>query len=132
MAAVHKGIAKRIRDHALIAIALDETFERGGPHRLLGRLHAVAPRVPLVTGWVSRDEALEHLERAVEIAPEDLANRLYLAEARLELEPERREQALRMLEAVIAAEPAPDRLVEDRRTQAQARAALEAAREASR
>ena len=56
MAAVHKGIAKRIRDHALIAIALDETFERGGPRRLLGRLHAVAPRVPLFTGWVSRTE----------------------------------------------------------------------------
>ena len=59
----------------------------GGPRRLLGRLHAVAPRVPLFTGWVSRTEGVEHLERAVAIAPEDLANRLYLAEARLELEP---------------------------------------------
>ena len=129
MAAVHKGIAKRIRDHALIAIALDETFERGGPRRLLGRLHAVAPRVPLFTGWVSRTEGIEHLERAVAIAPEDLANRLYLAEARLELEPERRDQVLREIEAVIAAAPAADLLVEDRRVQVEARATLDRARD---
>ena len=99
MAAVHKGIAKRIRDHALVAIALDETCERGGPRRLLGRLHAVAPRVPFFTGWVSRAEAIEQLERAVAIAPESLANRLFLAEARLELEPALRDQALLEIEA---------------------------------
>jgi tetratricopeptide (TPR) repeat protein len=131
LAAVHKGIAKRIRDHALIAIALDETFERGGPRRLLGRLHSVAPRVPLFTGWVSRSEGIEHLERAVAIAPEELTNRLYLAEARLELEPAHRDQALREIEAVVAAAPARDNLVEDRRVQAHARAALERARDES-
>ena len=113
----------------LIAIALDETFERGGPRRLLGRLHAVAPRVPFFTGWVSRTEGVEHLERAVAIAPEDLANRLYLAEARLELEPAHRDQALREIEAVVAAAPAPDHLVEDRRVQVEARATLERARD---
>ncbi len=131
MAAVHKGIAKRIRDHALVAIALDETCERGGPRRLLGRLHAVAPRVPFFTGWVSRAEAIAQLERAVAIAPESLASRLYLAEARLELEPAWRDRALLEIEAVIAAAPAPDQLVEDRRTQAEARAALERARAGS-
>jgi tetratricopeptide (TPR) repeat protein len=131
MAAVHKGIAKRIRDHASIAIALDETFERGGPRRLLGRLHAVAPRVPFFTGWVSRAQGVEHLERAVAIAPEDLANRLYLAEARLDLRPAYRDQARREIEAVIAAAPAPDHLVEDRRVQVEARATLERARDVS-
>jgi tetratricopeptide (TPR) repeat protein len=128
MAAVRQGIAKRIRDHALVAIALDETFERGGPRRFLGRLHAVAPRVPFFTGWVSREVAIEQLERAVEIAPADLTNRLYLAEARLEHDPERRAEALRAIETVIAATPAADNLVEDRRAQVEARAALDRAR----
>jgi tetratricopeptide (TPR) repeat protein len=124
LAAVQKGIAKRIRDHARIAIALDETVEHGGPHRLLGRLHAVAPRVPLFTGWVSRDQAVAELERAVAIAPTDLTNRLYLAEVRLEHVPERREQARAEIAAVIAATPDAANLVEDRRTQADARATL--------
>jgi hypothetical protein len=131
LAAVHKGIAKRIRDHAQTAIALDETVEHGGPHRLLGRLHAVAPKVPLFTGWVSRDTALAELERASAIAPADLTNRLFLAEARLEYVPAKRAEALAEIEAVIAATPDRANLVEDRRTQADARAALERARSKS-
>ena len=87
--------------------------------------------MPLFTGWVSREEALRQLARAVEIAPADLTNRLYLAEARLELEPEQRDAALREIEQVIAATPDPEHPVEDRRTQADARAALDRARERS-
>ena len=128
LAAVRKGVAKRIRDHALAAIALDETFEDGGPHRVLGRLHAVAPRVPLFTGWVSQEEGVRHLERAVEIAGADANNRLYLAEARLANEPERREELLREIEDVASSPPDPARTIEGLRTQAEARMALERAR----
>jgi len=124
LAAVRKGVAKRIRDHALAAIALDETFEDAGPHRVLGRLHAVAPRVPLFTGWVSHEEGLRHLERAIEIAPTDANNRLYLAEARLAGESAQREEALREFEAVASSPPDPARTIEGLRAQAEARAAL--------
>ena len=48
---------------------------------------------------------------------------------RLELGPAYRDQALREIEAVIAAAPAPDTLVEDRRVQGEARATLERARD---
>ena len=126
--AVRKGIAKVIRDHARLAIALDESYERGGPRRLLGRLHVVAPRVPLVTGWVDHDEGLRHLERAVELAPADPWNRLYLAEATLDLRPSARNRAIAELEAVVAAEPDPEHVVEDSRAQSLARAALAHAR----
>ena len=128
LAAVRKGVAERIRDHALVAIALDETIENGGPHRLLGRLHTVAPRVPLITGWVSHEEALRLLERAIEIAPADLTNRLYLAQARLLILPEQRDSALLEIEAVATAELDVESTVEGRRTQAEARAALAEAR----
>jgi hypothetical protein len=123
--AVRKGIAKRIRDHALFAIALDETYERAGPHRLLGRLHAVAPRVPFFTGWVSKDEAARHLERAVELAPEDVYNRLYLAELRLELAPQARAETEAELEAIAAAPPDPEHPVEDAEAKRAARALLD-------
>jgi hypothetical protein len=83
--------------------------------------------VPLFTGWVDRDEAIAQLERAVEIAPTDLTNRLYLAEARLEHDPEHGAAARSEIAAVIAATPATDNLVEDRRTQVEARTALERA-----
>ena len=124
--AVRKGVAKRIREHALLAVVLDETYERAGPHRLLGRLHAVAPRVPLLTGWVDRDQAVRHLERAVELAPDEVWNRLYLAEARLEHRPGERARAIADLEAVVAAQPDSEHGLEDRRAQRAARALLDA------
>jgi hypothetical protein len=124
--AVRKGIARRIRDHARFAIALDETYERAGPHRLLGRLHAVAPRVPFFTGWISRDEAARHLERAVELAPEDVYNRLYLAELRLELEPQERAEIEAELRAIASAPAGSEHPVEDARARRAARALLDA------
>ena len=67
----------------------------------------------------------ETYERAVELAPEDLYNRLYLAEARLELRADQRGAALAALEAIAAAEPDPERRLEDRRAQRVARELLE-------
>jgi tetratricopeptide (TPR) repeat protein len=124
--AVRKGIAKRIRDHALASIALDETIEHAGGHRLIGRLHAVAPRVPLFTGWVDREEAIRHLSRAVELAPDDLYNRLYLAEAELELRPQERARVLAELESIVAAAPDPELTIESARARSEAREILEA------
>ena len=41
--------------------------------------------IPFVTGWVDRDTAVAELERAHELAPDDLLTRVYLAEALLDL-----------------------------------------------
>lgn len=125
LAAVRKGVAKRIRDHAATAIELDPGFADGGPYRLLGRLHSDAPRVPLFTGWVSRDEAVRLLEEAVKMAPEDFANRLYLAQALLEHRPERRSEALDMLRRLVTEQPRSESLVEDTAALKEAGATLE-------
>ncbi|MEO6588669.1 MAG: TRAP transporter TatT component family protein [Pyrinomonadaceae bacterium] len=68
-----------IKDAAEKALKLDETYFYGGPHRVLGRLFHKAPGFPFSIG--STKKAIEHLEKAVEIGPKFLLNRLFLAEA---------------------------------------------------
>lgn len=85
-------LAGEIRDHALEALALDSTH--AGAHHVLGMWHAEVER----TGGVSRflaehllggkvfehaswEDALSHLGRAVELAPDVLLYRLELGRA---------------------------------------------------
>jgi predicted Zn-dependent protease len=91
---------------------------------VLGRLHAEAPKIPLVTGWISRDKAVSELRRALELAPDDLLTNLFLAEALLEFRPEKREEALDLLQAIASSEPSAEWRVEDAQTIEDARALL--------
>ena len=123
-AAARQGIAKKIRNFAEITIQVDENLENAGGHRILGRLHAEAPKIPFFTGWIDRDLAVSELERAVELAPEDLLSRFYLAEALLEHHPKRRGEALELLRDLAAHPPDPAFVVEDEKTLADVRALL--------
>lgn len=127
-AAARQGVAGRIRDYSATVVLLDERYENAGGHRILGRLHTEVPRIPLITGWVSRDIAVASLERAVTLAPEYPWNRFYLADALLEFRPGRRHEAVAMLEALIIELPRPDFEIEDRKTLADARQTLARAR----
>lgn len=126
LAAVRRGVARKVRDYASVVIALDPRFEEGGGHRLLGRLHAEAPRVPFVTGWVDRNRAVAELETALERGPSNPRNRLFLAEALLEHRPRDRRRALALLRDVTAMRPRPRRAVEDAAAIAAARSLLNA------
>jgi tetratricopeptide (TPR) repeat protein len=111
--AARQGVGGRIRDFAQVVTLLDERYETAGGHRFLGRLHTEAPRIPFVTGWIDRELAVQELERACEIAPEEPINLLYLADALLQFDPGRREEALDILRRLVATPPRQDRLVED-------------------
>jgi len=126
-AAVREGVMNRVHDDALAVVALDPRFEDGGAHRLLSRLHASLPRIPLLSGWVDREQALPESERALAIAPQHLGNRYLFALTLLDVAPERRAEALRVLEAVATAEPQPEQRVEELsiRRSARERLALE-------
>lgn len=124
IAAARQGVAGKIRDYSTIVNLIDETIENGGGHRVLGRLHYEAPHIPLITGWVDRDTAVAELERAHELAPSDLLSRVYLAEALLDHRPKRRQEALRLLQSVIDADPSGEYLVENLRSQGMARSRL--------
>jgi hypothetical protein len=113
LAAAREGVAGKLRDLAQTVIDLDAGLEEGGGDRVLGRLHHQAPRIPFLTGWVSKEKALVHLRRSYAIAPNNSATRFFLADAILDLEPRSREEALRLLRACRDDPPRPEYL--DRR-----------------
>jgi tetratricopeptide (TPR) repeat protein len=125
-AAVKQGAATKIRDYATAVISMNPALEDAGGYRLLGRLHHQTPSVPFFTGWASREEALKNLREAVRLAPASLINRQYLAEAIWDYDKVRRAEARASLQAIIAATPSPEFLIEDLRTQEEARATLAA------
>jgi tetratricopeptide (TPR) repeat protein len=111
--AVRRGVANRLHEYSLVAIELEPTYFVGGPHRLLARLHAELPRVPLFSGWVDRSQAIPEAERALAVDPEDPGNRLLLALTLLDLGSERREEALAILKETVELEPRSNLLIED-------------------
>ena len=125
LAAARQGVAGKIRWRTETLLALDPAFERAGASRVLGRLHARAPRIPFVTGWIDHERALRELERAVALAPDDTFNRLYLAEALAEYRPRDRAAQRALLADLARRAPLPERLVEDRRNIAAARGMLD-------
>ena len=111
--AAKKGVANRIRDYSEVVIALDASYENAGGHRVLGRLHTEAPRIPLITGWIDRDVAISELEKAVESAPKDLRAHLFLADALLKHDSTRHDEAIERLNWVVRQSPDPELLVEE-------------------
>jgi tetratricopeptide (TPR) repeat protein len=124
LAAARQGVGDKVRRYGEIALAIDERYDRAAAHRLLGRLHTLAPKVPFVTGWVDRDEAVSQLRRAVALAPEDLFNQVYLADALLQHFPQKAAEAKEILRRVLQKKPDPQRVVEDERALAEARRLL--------
>lgn len=111
--AVSAGVADRLYYAALAVLALDPSFEEAGAHRLLARIHAEVPRIPFYTGWVDRELAVPAAERAVMLAPGRPANRFLLAITLLEVAPERRAEAVRLLDEAARSEPRPGQRAED-------------------
>jgi len=125
-AAARSGIAGKLKDLSQTVIDLDPTFEDAAGYRLLGRLHSEAPKIPFITGWVSRDKALQYLRRAHAVGPRHPVTWYFLAEAILDHEPSKRDEALRLLEMCANTPPRPDTLLEDARYATLARKHLEA------
>ena len=73
---------------------------------------------------IVREAGRLSLERALVLAPSDSMNRLYLADALLRFRPRRRDEAVAMLEALIADLPRPGFVVNDHRTLTDARQVL--------
>jgi len=126
LAAARQGVATKVRDWAETLIVLDERYDAGAGHRVLGRLHSEAPHIPLVTGWIDHDLSITELEKAVAIGPEEPDNRLHLAKAILEYKPAAKARALQLLREIVAAQPRAEFPVEDSKTAEQAAAVIKA------
>lgn len=111
---IRQGVAGLSHDRALASVALAPGIDEGGAQRLLSRLHAQLPRVPLITGWVDRGLAVEWGERAVAVSREHPGNALILALALLDAGVEgRRDEAIATLERLAAFEPREDSVMAD-------------------
>ena len=66
-----------------LALAIDESYDQGGPLRVLGRIRYEAPSWPLSEGDLK--ESLNLLRIAARIAPFNSTNHLYLAETLIQL-----------------------------------------------
>jgi tetratricopeptide (TPR) repeat protein len=71
----------QIMDELKRSLALDETYDQAGAHRVLGRIYFEAPGWPISVG--DRKKSLEQLTAAVRLAPGNSTNHLYLAETLL-------------------------------------------------
>ena len=129
--AAQAGAAETIRDYALTTIGLDPAFEEGGGYRILGRLHDQAPSIPFVTAWVSRDEAVKALRLAMEQDKRNFANRHYLAEALYRGDAREKAEAIALEESLVADAPSPQHLIEELKTQDDARQNLAAWKKAA-
>jgi tetratricopeptide (TPR) repeat protein len=124
MAAARQGVGDRVKRYSETLIALDEGYEDAGGHRILGRLHTLAPKVPFFTGWVDRGKAVSELRRAVALGPDNFDNHVFLAEALLEHQPDKAAEAREILRRLLARKPSPELVVEQEKSLANARALL--------
>ncbi len=72
VAAATSGVAGKMRDYCEKAIEVDPEWSNGAAYRILGRLHFKAPNIPFVLGWPDNDDAIENLEKARKIDPDNL------------------------------------------------------------
>jgi 3-oxo-5-alpha-steroid 4-dehydrogenase 1 len=124
LSAAKAGVAGKVRDLAQTVAEVDPLLDEGGGFRVLGRLHDQAPSIPFITGWVSKRKALDYLRRAYSIGPENPVTRLFLAEAILDHEPAKKEEALALLRSCADTPPRPQHAVEDAQYADLARATL--------
>lgn len=126
VAAVRQGVAGKLKHYIDTVLALDPAYGDAGGHRLKGRFHAEAPRIPFFTSWVDRELALRELRTAWREGRAEPLNGLYLAEAILDHESDRRDQAILLLRELAGRQPRAARLTEDLSVVIRARAELEA------
>ena len=114
VAAVRQGVIKKVRELSEGALALAPQYENYGPFRVLGRLHHLTPKIPILTGWVDRKRAVLLLRRSVDSAPDEPLNQTFLAHALWQLTGDHR-GALEILRGVIVRRPRDTHKVEDRK-----------------
>jgi tetratricopeptide (TPR) repeat protein len=124
LAAARQGVGDRVKRYSETLTALDERYEDAAGHRILGRLHTLAPKVPFFTGWVDRGKAVSELRRAVALGPDNFDNHLFLAEALFEHQPDKAAEAREILRRLLARKPSPELAVEQEKSLADARALL--------
>ena len=74
-----KPLVQLLVSEGELAVKSDEKFDYAGPHRMLGTMYARAPAAPVAVG--DPEKAVQHMQKAVALAPDYPLNQIFLAEA---------------------------------------------------
>ena len=110
-AAAKKGVAGKMKKLCEKTIELDPEFDEAGGYRVLGRLNFKAPKIPLILGWPSKKKAVTFLEKSLEIAPDDINSKQFLAEALYAQK--QKERAIKIMKEILATEGIAEGVAED-------------------
>ena len=78
--AVKSNVANNVKKHAENVIKENPSIDGFGAYLILGRLHAMTPKVIYFTGWKSLNESEKMLKIYIEKNPQSITGKLYLAE----------------------------------------------------
>ena len=117
---LRNGIKYRgpIKKELETVLMIDAGFQQGSADRALGRWYL---RVPRLFGG-SKDKSVEHLKKSLSYAPESSATHFFLAETYLEMD--KKEDAKRELQTVLAVPLHPEWTPEDKEFKEKAAALL--------
>ncbi len=113
VSAAWSGAPGRIRDLSLAVLSIDPSTEQAGAYIILGRLHGEAPKIPFVTGWVSREKATRYVREGLKLAPDNRALVYFAGDVLLRHAPSAAAEARALLERCATSAPRPDFLAED-------------------
>jgi tetratricopeptide (TPR) repeat protein len=122
--ALRAGVIDEVQEHAAMVVRLDDHCHDAGGLRILGRLYTKTPKVPLITGWIDRQEGLSLLRRALAISRRDPRTLFFLAEAILDYEKQSRDEAIDLLRELAGRSPDPAELYEETQVLQEARELL--------
>ncbi|HIA06281.1 MAG TPA: tetratricopeptide repeat protein [Flavobacteriales bacterium] len=122
--AAKEGLADLMKEWCEKVIELDASYKDGAGDRMLGIVHFKTPYIPFILSWPDNDDALLHLEKALEYNDKDFIANVYYAQA-LKSDGEK-EKAIAILEKVVTWKPAPSQLLEDKKELKEAKRLLKA------
>lgn len=92
--AARKGVANKVKFYGEQTLEMDPNYLDAGAYRLLGMLNFSVPKIPFILPWPSKEQGLAYLEKANSIAPDNLYNKMYLAEVLYETGEKSRAESL--------------------------------------
>lgn len=102
------GLINEIKDEMNQAMSIQENCECGGPQRVLGQLYAKAP-------WFkggSKSKAIDSLNASLKLCPNDTQSRMFLVD--IYLDDGKKDLAIEQLKEVLAVEPDPGWIPENK------------------
>ncbi|HIA37800.1 MAG TPA: tetratricopeptide repeat protein [Flavobacteriales bacterium] len=122
MKSAREGLADKLKSLSEKVIELDPNYRKGGGYGMLGIIHYKTPYIPFILSWPDNDDAIENLEKCLQINSEDLMAGLYYAQV-LHDEGEE-ERAITVLKKIISSTPREDNSLEDSKDIADAKVLL--------